>query len=107
MCTYTTRLSASTARGAAGLPRRDDALRPRRHRGVGRFATRNAARMRPARRFVALLPRRPGGGAAIASVASVGAAARADAATPDARSGGKPSPATQTTAKRVPAPQRA
>ena len=106
MCTYTTRLSASTARGAAGLPRRDDALRPRRHRGVGRFATRNAARMRPARRFVALLPRRPGGGAAIASVASVGAAARADAATQTRAAASKPSPSTQTSAKRVPAPQR-
>ena len=49
--------------------------------------------MSPPRRFVAILPRRLGGGAAIAAVASVGAAARADAAT-------------QTAAMRVPAPQR-
>ena len=49
--------------------------------------------MSPPRRFVAILPRHPGGGAAIAAVASVGAAARADAAT-------------QTAAMRVPAPQR-
>ena len=69
------------------LPRRDNAP----PKSVD--SPREVRHMSPPRRFVAILPRRPGGGAAIAAVASVGAAACADAAT-------------QTAAMRVPAPQR-
>ena len=88
MRTYTTRKSASTTRGAAASCRAGDNAPPK-----SVDSPREVRHMSPPRRFVAILPRRLGGGAAIAAVASVGAAARADAAT-------------QTAAMRVPAPQR-